>query len=267
MISVFLATALSVPFSPGPGGTFTVPVRVDGATAKPFVIDLGAGHNVLAPPGTKPERAVGYLTGFRMTGERLDGTLYAGPQLDVAGLRLPPQPVGYWDGASAVAGFLSAKQFEALPITLDFPNNALVFEDEASLSARQRQGYAVPLKLDDVRAKSLQLFADVDLGSGQHGECLIDTGQFNTQLNKRYMQPLNRSAGSAGVVQQDDRFIARLPKISLDGAPQIHRNDTKVIFRDLIYDCVIGNSFWGRNTSVTLDIAHRTMYVRQLPAR
>lgn len=255
---------MTVPLSHGPGGTFTVPVRVDGAQARPFILDLGAGINVVSPSVRNPGPVIGHLTGFRMTGQRLDGTLYQGPALDVGGLRLPEEPTAYWGGATTagVAGFLSAKAFEATPITLDFRNKLLVFEDEHSLGSRKREGNAVPVKVDDVRGESLQIFADVDFGYGQRGLCLVDTGQFNMQVNTRYMPLLNRPAGGTDVVAQEDRFISHLPRVSLSDAPSVQQDNIKVIFRDLIYDCVIGNSFW-EDKSLTVDIAHRMLYVRQ----
>jgi hypothetical protein len=257
----------TVPLSSGPGGTFTAPVSVNSSAPKRFIVDLGAGVSLIAPTAGAQDKPVAHFTGFRMNGDRLDGLLYRAQSLAIGPLIAHNDFVAYWKGVAqaGVDGMVSARELASTPFTFDFINRRIVFEDGKSLQSRVRNGSAVPLAVDDDRGKSLMLFEDVDFGRGQRGECLIDTGQFNIQLNKRYMEALGVHAGDPDVLQQDDRIITHLPDVALAQAPNIHAPGAKVIFRDLIYDCVIGNAFWVRNKIATFDIAARRMYVQQLP--
>jgi hypothetical protein len=218
---------------------------------------------LIAPSTDAQNSPVAHVTGWRMTGQRIDAQLYRVPSLGIGPLTISNDFVAHWSGVSdaGVRGMISAREFASSPFTLDFTKRALTFEDPASLSARADAGFTVPLSVQDDRGKALLLFADVDFGHGQQGECLIDTGQFNIQINKRYMNALGVRPGAPGVLQQDDRVIAHLPDVSLAAAPQIHAPGVKAIFRDIIYDCVIGNSFWVRDKIVTFDIPTRRMYV------
>lgn len=261
------AATHTVPLQRGPGGTFTAPVSLNGGAPQRFILDLGAGVSLVPPAPEAQDAPVAHFTGWRMTGSRLDGELYRVPSLGIGPLTAPNDLVAHWNGVNdaGVQGMISAREFASTPFTLDFANRQLVFEDRASLKQRERNGVAVPLGLDDDRGKSLLLFADLDFGHGKRGECLIDTGQYNIQVNKRYMDALGVRLGGTDVVQQDDHVITHLPDVSLADAPAIHEPGAKVIFRDLIYDCVIGNSFWVRNKIATYDIAGRRIYVQQLP--
>lgn len=250
----------------GPGGTLTAPVSVDGGTPQRFILDLGAGLSLIPSSGLAQDPPVAHFTGWRMTGERLDGQLYRVSSLGIGPLTSSNDLVAHWNGVTqaGVAGMISAREFASTPFTLDFTNRRLVLEDADSLKSRADKGVSVPLALDDDRGKSLTLFAELDFGRGQRGECLIDTGQFNIQVNKRYMEALGVHLGGADVLQQEDRIITHLPDVALAAAPPVHSSGAKVIFRDIIYDCVIGNSFWN-NKIATFDIAAKRMYVQALP--
>jgi hypothetical protein len=265
---VAMAQPNSLPLKPGAGGTFTVPVSLNGAAPKQFVLDLGAGVALLSPTVDAQNAPIAHITGWRMTGERLDGVLYRIPSLSLGPLTVTDDLVAHWSGVAAanVEGMVSAREFASTPITLDFTTHQLIFEGAESLRQRARDGIEVPIALQDDRGKALLLFADVNFGHGQSGECLIDTGQFNIQINKRYMKALGVETGGTDVLLQDDRVITHLPDISLDGAPAIHAAGAKAIFRDIIYDCVIGNRFWANDKIVTFDIAHRRMYIRTVAA-
>jgi hypothetical protein len=256
-----------VPLKAGPAGTFTAPVSVNGAQPERFIVDLGAGVSLIPVPADGQGAPFAHFTGWRMTGERLDGAFYHVPSLSIGPLTASNDVVGHWSGVTeaGVDGMISAREFASTPFTFDFVNRQIVFEDSDSLKSRVHSGLSVPLAVDDDRGKSLLLFADLDFGHGQRGECLIDTGQFNIQVNKRYMEPLGVHPGGADVLEQDDRVITHLPDVALAAAPSIHAPGAKVIFRDLIYDCVIGNSFWVRNKIATFDIAARRIYVQQVP--
>lgn len=256
----------AIDLKPGPGGTLTAPVILNGGKPQRFIVDLGAGVSLIPASGAQ-DAVVAHFTGWRMTGERLDGQLYRVSSLSIGSLTSSNDLVAHWNGVTdaGVAGMVSAREFASTPFTFDFANRRLVLEDSDSLKSRMRNGATVPLTLDDDRGKSLLLFAELDFGHGQRGECLIDTGQFNIQVNKRYMEALGVHPGGEDVLQQEDRIITHLPDVALAAAPAIHAPGAKVIFRDLIYDCVIGNSFWAHNKIATFDIAAKRMYVQALP--
>lgn len=260
--------ARAVPFTTamhrGPGGTPAADVLVNGRETQRFIVDLGAGITILrgAPPVAAQPAA--RFTGFRMTGERIDSTLYGGPSLALGPLNENRPLVGYWDGLDpSVAGMLPASFFAKTPVTFDYSSRTFVMEDNLSLAQRRASSSSVPLATDVYRNGATVAFVDVQLAEGVRGQCLLDTGQFNVQVNKRYMNALHRNIGDPDVVEQGDHVIAHLPRVSLAAAPSIDRRDMKVIFRDIIYDCVLGNAFWGDDTAFTLDLGRKQLYVRK----
>ena len=252
-----VAAQAALPVELNSSGMMMVRAAGPGQPEGLFVIDLGAGTEVLS--GTYAERVrqgpAGYFTGFSSTGERVDGARVRIAPIILGPITTPADAV-VWHGldADSIAGLISARTFARVPVTLDFPHRQLVFETPGSLAARVRRGVILPLRTDNLRDMALDLFVDFDLGSGQVGTCEIDTGSQAIDVNSRYMAALGISSDSG---MTEGGFRARLPtNLAPVGAPQLEVERPAVRFGNYIYDCIVGTRFWSQ-VALTLDIPHQ----------
>jgi hypothetical protein len=263
---------VSVPFTTNADGMVVVPATLGGTIPMHVILDTGAGVDVIAPSLLEKVHAkpAGQFTGFRMSGERLDLSLFIVPELSVGPLKKKDALVGTWDLLDQLHldGIISASDFRQQPFTLDFINKELVFETEKTLSKRRVLGVSSPLQLDDQRGITLDLFSRFRFGN-QTGQCEIDTGSPKATISLRYMTALGIDKDGKDVKKQERRNAAgvsevrywtALAELSLSSAPQVNLSPARVSFSDTIYDCVVGVDFWtGR--AVTFDIPSRQLIV------
>lgn len=236
------------------------------------ILDTGAGLDVLAPSqirraGGKP---LGVVTGHRMTGERLDIQLWEVPKLRVGPLITTAAVVGSWDALDSFGldGIISLHEFREQPFTIDFKSGTVTFESPSSLARRRAAGRVSPLLLDDLRGRALTAFAAFRFGD-EVGQCELDTGTQATRANIRFLAALGIDSSDASVTQRsfksvtgamENQYVATVPRIALADAPSIDVIDSKVTFSDIIYDCVVGTSFW-QGRVLTFDIVGRELIV------
>lgn len=267
-LSVAAAAQEHIPVRQDWMGRMTVKAKVPGGQEGTFMLDLGAGAEIVSRKfaANLPLTAAGYYTGFRMTGERVGGNRYTGIPLAFGTLRTSGE-VGVSDhiDKDPIDGLISARTFAQRPTTLDFVNKEVVLETEASARERLRSGSTVPLRVSDDRGLRLDLFAEFDLGNDQKGLCEVDTGFYGIMVHTRYMEALGIVPGALGVdrIEFNPGFFTwktHLPAIALASAPEQKLEGPLVNFGDIIYDCVVGMRFWHDRT-VTLDIAGRKLIV------
>ena len=142
---------------PHPGGTAMMTVRasVRGHVGL-FIFDTGGGVSYISPAfaqnvGCKPW---GQITGFMLTGQRLDmprcddlsfdiqGSNYAGPIFGVYDIMqyMPPN-------VPRIDGSIGLDVFAGRAVTLSLAEKKLIVESQASLAARTRRGKEVPIRL------------------------------------------------------------------------------------------------------------------------
>src|SRR5580692_1041309 len=260
-----------VPFTISPDGMITIAATL-GTIPVHVIFDTGAGIDVLAPSVVEKLHGTpaGQFTAFRMWGDRLDIPLFIVPEISVGPMTRRNVLVGTWEMLDQLhlEGIISVNDFREQPITLDFVNKVMVFENAKSLARRHSSGLAAPLRLDDNRGIALDLFSDFSIGN-QTGDCELDTGSQNATLNTRYMAPLSIDKDGKDVQKREQknssgtttvRYKTTLPNIALAAAPQVAIAHAPALFADIIYDCVIGLDFWlGR--AVTIDIAGHRLIV------
>lgn len=249
-----------------------VPVTLNGTIPARVIFDTGAGLDILAPSLLEKLHAkpAGEFTGFRMTGERLDIALFVIPELAIGPVVKKDAVVGSFDVLDKfhIDGIVSANDFRRIPFSLDFVNKTLRFETSRSLSQLSARGKSAPLKFDDQREITLDLFADFLIG-GHPGQCEIDTGSQGATISTRYMKSLGIEKDGKDVQKVESktiaggteiRYKARVSQLSLAAAPEIQGENVGVSFSDIIYDCNIGTEFWS-GKMLTLDLAHRRLIV------
>jgi Aspartyl protease len=261
---------VSIPFTRSESSVLMVSGSAGTGSQYSFILDTGAGFSVLLQSLVEKlgGKRAGQITGFRETGERLDVQLYTVPELQVGPIVRKPALVGAWDGLDKMHldGIISLDFFRKQPITLDFKRNQLIFETPASLAGRRRSGAAVPVRFDDLRGISLDLFAPF-LVATHPAECDVDTGSQGSVVAKRYMELLGlnkedstikKSERTTILGNKETRYHAAVPSLALDGVPASARPNMPTMFEELIYDCVIGWDFWA-NRSVTFGVPDKLL--------
>ncbi len=267
---------VSIPFTTNSDGMVILPATVGGTLPVHVIFDTGAGLDVLAPSLVEKVhgKPAGQFTGFRMTGERLDIPLFIVPELSIGPVKKKDALVGSWDVLDKLHldGIISLNDFRQQPVTFDFVKKVVIFETPESLAQRRATETSAPVKFDDQRGITLDLFAEFLIGD-QPNLCEIDTGSPTATVNTRYMQPLGIEKDGKDVRKIERRTVAgatqirydtTLSQLSLAAAPQISLAHPRVGFSDIIYDCVIGLDFWA-GKALTIDIPGRQIFVLGTP--
>ncbi len=121
-----------------------------------FIFDTGGGVSYLSPTfaqaiGCKPW---GQITGFMLTGQRLDMPRCDGLSFDVQGHTFAAPIFGVFDimkymppDVPRIDGSIGLDVFAGRTITLSLTQRKLIVESPASLKARVRRGKEVPIRL------------------------------------------------------------------------------------------------------------------------
>jgi hypothetical protein len=265
IVTVILVTAIwglgspalavdTIPFNDA-DGLIHVQGSVDGAPSAPMLVNLGAGIDVLSSGlGRRYVVVKGKYVSLRLSGERADLPIGTVNSFVMGGVPIDTPHVGIWKGldGSGVDGLIAATAFRNIVTTFDFRDRQIIVEDAQTFPERVRTAVRLPLLLQDDLGLALAVFARFDFGNGKTGLCEIDTGAPGITLDKTFAQAngLQLGAGTSG----------QLAQIAMVGAPQTAVTATPVRFADLIYDCDVGNSFWG-GRSFTLDLQNRYIYI------
>jgi hypothetical protein len=245
----------TIPFTQTNGGLIEVQGSVDGETAVPMLVNLGAGVDLLSSDlGRRFVAIDGKYVSLRLTGERVDLPIGNVVTLAIGGVSIAAPHVGIWSGldGTGIGGMIAATAFRTVTTTFDFRNRAIVIEDAQTFPERVRPDVRIPLVLQDDLGIGLALFARFDFGAGKTGLCEIDTGSAGITLDKTF-------AASIGL-QPDAASEVHVASVGLAGAPATAIAGPAVRFGDLIYDCDVGNSFWA-GRAFTLDLPNRFLYV------
>jgi hypothetical protein len=253
----------------------TVPVIVGGSATARFVLDTGIGVNLISTRlcqslGCEPTG--GTVTGKRMSGRPISTHLTRVPSISIDSLRQENVVAGIFDPSgflpkdSGLEGFLSPQFFEPWAFAINSLTQTVRIVRPGSDSARPR-GISVPI---EVRrdGPSVQLFIDLVLPSGRTISAEVDSGSDDLILHTRFMRELGADPDRADVKKAEGadetghsytRFFAQVRgTLSVSTAPRVVQRDPKVMFQDIIYDGLVGDSFL-RSYDVTYDLARSQM--------
>lgn len=259
-------------------GHILVKVKLSDSISGNFVLDTGAGANVLSQNlfqkiEHKAEDA-GFFTGFRHDGDRLDGEVYQIPYLSIGEVKQPNPIVGVYpplDGFG-IDGLLSLKFFEDKPFMIDFKGNKIKFLPQGWQAQLTEPISSIPIYtykhtniLLDIFIpitlnNTLETLAEFDTGSG-YGAYILNPGYIaklgiaHEDLTK---QPYRTQL--SGQERQD--LIYNMSSISIGGTSSIlEKENIGVIFREgLICNALIGSGMF-KNQRIVIDIPNRTFHV------
>ncbi|MBS0214300.1 MAG: aspartyl protease family protein [Proteobacteria bacterium] len=254
----------AIPLGDFMGRLRSIEVVATGGQRGTFLLDTGSGVSFVTPEFAKRIgcESWGRITGFRLTGERLDLPRCDAVSMTLGGGKaLAPLTIGVLDlkpllppGAPAADGSLALDALDGQVFTLDLRAGTLEFETPKSLAQRTAGAIEVPIRVSrngtsghglgvSARMKTAKgdLWLEVDSGGGAPvllrkevaAEAGADPGQSQAQP---YTLRLSGSKGGDVV----------LP--------------TRAIVRDMIHDGVVGMPVLV-NWKVTLDLAGDRMWV------
>lgn len=176
-----------------------------------FAFDSGEGVSMISPElaqeiGCKPW---GQVTGFRMTGERIDAPHCDDITFDLAGQHLRAPSVIVFDimkfakpGQPRLDGSLGFDIFAGHAITFEFSRRAIIVESPASLAARMTKGTEVPIRI--VRdAEGLALTVDVGVPTADGMAWMeLDSGGGNSIIIGKHVAELFKLDPESKAAQQ-----------------------------------------------------------------
>ncbi len=252
-----------IPLSDYLGILHTVKATVAGQTGT-FLFDTGGGVSVVTPEfaeriGCTPW---GNVSGFRLSGERLDGPRCDDVVFDLGnGVSLTSPAAGVFDlkamlpPEGPVDGILSLDAFADQPFTLDIAAGRIVLETPDSLAERIDGAVEVPVHFArQAGGYSLTVLALVE----------TDAGDLWMQLDSGGVPPLllaPHAAAAMGVPEtggsaQPLNLGAGARRASVDVVPTVRPN--------MIIDGNIGEPTMARMV-LTFDLANQKLWVRHRP--
>jgi len=195
-----------IKLEPHPGGTdmMTVRAKVRGHQGL-FLFDTGGGVSYISPAfaesiGCKPW---GQLTGFVLTGQRLDMQRCDGLAFELQGRNFNAPTVGIFDimkfmppNVPRIDGSIGLDAFAGRAVTLSLAEKTLTLESQASLKARIKRGKEVPIRLvREVEGVALTVVVGVVTSQGT-AWMEIDSGNGGANVIGKHLAPLlNLKAG------------------------------------------------------------------------
>jgi hypothetical protein len=238
---------------PHPGGTamMTVRAKVRGHEGL-FMFDTGGGISYISPSFAQTVgcKVWGQITGFVLTGQRLDMPRCDALDFDVEGQTLKAPIAGVFDimkfmppNVPRLDGSLGLDVFAGRAITLSLAERTLTLESRASLAARMKRGKEVPIRL--VReAEGIALTVVVGVVTSEGTAWMeIDSGNGGANVIAKHLAPLmNVKTGSREPQPANFSLVGGIPVTG-----NVRVNET------LIMDGNIGTRFLV-NWDLTLDL-------------
>jgi hypothetical protein len=238
-----------IPLQPYLRAQASVRATVGGVTGT-FMFDTGEGLSTISPAfaariGCRPW---GRVSGFRMSGERLNNPHCDNVDFDLAGERLTAPAVTTVDvmafigqGVPSVDGSLGLDLFAGKAITI-VPRREIIIESPASLAARIRNAREIPIRLvRDVEGLALSVDTAVRTSQGL-AWMEMDTGNGGSMVIADHIAPLLGMA--------PDTSTPTPARFQLANGIVVEGNART---RDLIMDGNIGAQFLNR-WNITLDL-------------
>jgi aspartyl protease len=249
---------------PHPGGTamMTVRAKVRGHEGL-FMFDTGGGLSYISPSFAQTVgcKVWGQITGFVLTGQRLDMPRCDGLEFEIQRQHLQAPIAGVFDimkfmppNVPKLDGSIGLDVFAGRAITLSLAEKELTLESRASLSLRQKRGKEVPIRL--VReAEGIALAVVVGVVTPEGTAWMeIDSGNGGANVIAKHIAPLiNVQTGKKEPQPASFSLVGGIPVTG-----NVRVNET------LIMDGNIGTRFLI-NWDLTLDLKNGRAWLA--PAR
>jgi hypothetical protein len=269
--SCFCASGnIEIPLEIADGGYLFVKVVVNEKETAKFMLDTGAGINVVSTDLFNRIKhsliSKGMHTGVRHNGESITGRLYELPSLAVGEYRKSNVVIGEFAALTNFDGLLSMDFFRDTPFTIDFVNRKLIIEDTESFSKIKQQSEQIPIEVRRRGKYEIDLFAKVCINDSLEAVAEFDTGAGFAMfmLNTSYLKKLHIVVPPKKSVDMNYYVhSSTISRLSFCGLPSLFARDHFVGFKEgLIYESLIGSGLF-RNCKLTIDIPTGQMIVRR----
>ncbi|MFT3761142.1 MAG: aspartyl protease family protein [Pseudoxanthomonas sp.] len=207
-----------------------------------FLLDTGGGVTIVTPEFAKRTGCTpwGQISGFRLTGERLDMPRCENMEIGLPGGRtMAPVTAGVIDlmsllakGDAPVDGSLALDALDGQLFTLDVRAGTLQFETPESLEARVADAVEIPIRVSRYgnSARGVAVYARSKTAKGDLWLELDSGGDAPVLLP-------NSMAAEAGA----DPAVEKQPyTLTLSGTDRDVTQPTRAIVRDMVRDGVVG---------------------------
>lgn len=220
----------------------SIEVVVGGQRGK-FLLDTGGGVTLVSPGFAKRIGCApwGQISGFRLTGERLDMPRCENVEIDLPGGRkMAPVTAGVIDlaplmreGDDPVDGSLALDALDGQVFTLDVRAGTLQFETPESLAARMADAVEIPVRVSRYgnSARGVSVYARSKTGKGDLW-LELDTGGDAPVLLPAAMAA---EAGADAATEKAQPYA-----LTLSGKGRDVSLETRAIVRDMVRDGVVG---------------------------
>lgn len=258
-------------------GHIVVPLKVNDSISANFILDTGAGVTVMSSKFfskiSSSTKEMGYFTGFRHDGDRLDGELYSIQsielggyvQKDIVGAIYPPLD------DYGIEGLLSMTFFRNKAFSIDYKNQKLVLLNDDQLEKVAEQFTSVPISLYQKGGVSLDFSIPICVNNEIVVNAEFDTGSgYHTILiNPYFMQKLNldstkltSSVYTTPVEGNELTDYISQQEISVCNSG-LERQSKTVLFREkLIYEALIGSGLFA-DKRITIDIPGKRFFIEE----
>ncbi|WP_259065104.1 aspartyl protease family protein [Mucilaginibacter sp. X4EP1] len=265
----------SVPFTLTNEGHILVTGTINGVTGK-FIFDTGAGMTVISKQYADKindlQKQDAGFTGLRETGEKLSVDLYKGKTLSLGSFTENNPIMGVLDvDLGPCDGLVSIKSFGNQPFTIDFQQQKITFETPKTIARIEKTGRIIPLQLEILRDKTVDIFAYFKVNNKLTLQFIIDSGAGKNVflVDTKYINLLGIDTLNAKKRYKPSEFdpktkvtiyMAPLQSIAFKSQPGINIQNVKAAFiPGLIYDGKVSLSWIGEK--IAFDLKKQEMIV------
>lgn len=257
--------SLVIKLIPHPGGTsmMTVHATVHGHEGN-FIFDTGGGISYLSPAFAEKIscKPWGQITGFMLTGQRLDMPRCEGVTFEIQEKYFGVPTTGVFDimkymppNVPRIDGSIGLDVFAGQAVTLSLAQQQLIVESAASLAMRKKHGQEVPIRfVREAGGASLTVYVAVPTSQGM-AWMELDCGNGGANVIGKHLAPLLKLDPAKKEPQPASFAIAG--GIPVEGMARV--NET------LIMDGNLGTRFMIK-WDLTLDLAKTRAWLAPVKA-
>ena len=276
LAGLFNLSAQEFPISITPQGYIFVQVTLNDSIPANFMLDTGAGINILSQKVfnkiADSAQETGIMTGFRHDGDRLDGPVYQLPALAIGSSKQTDVKVGIYPPLDdyGIDGLVSLKFFENTPFTIDFKNQKLTILNSVEAEQLAKNHDWLPLAFKIERDIMLDIFIPIVLNNSLELQAEFDTGSGFGPLvvNPYYIQKLNLNKSGMTATRYTTPISEKATtdynhpvNLSLKGTEGIRIENKTATFREnLIYEALIGSEIF-KDRAITIDLAKARLII------
>jgi len=256
-----------IPIEINDGGYIFIKVTLNAQIDAKFLLDTGAGVNVISKELFEKIRTTlkqeGLHTGTKHNGEQIQGMLYRIPELSIGSFSKRDVVVGIYDRMNDFDGLLSLDYLRESAFTIDFINHQLIIEDNKDLESIRKTAVPIPVRLQKKGKHEIEFFVDLCFNDNVQCSAEFDTGAgFNMlMLHPAYIEKLNLKVPSEMVNYGYYVYSTTLPMLMYCANPEklINKNVFAGFKEGLIYEGLVGSGMF-RSQRLTINIPASEMF-------